>query len=105
MSSRCVAWWTSVGQKKPALLLTTPLVARRAARPEPLAILPCTSLLLSRCRLCARFASWDRSHSQAVSACGWPNTFRKYGAVEASRICVARVPAGSPLKFCEVLVT
>ena len=79
--------------------------ASRAARPEGLEILSWTSLLLSRCRLWARLASCDRSHSHAVSPCGWPNTFRKYVPSLGSGSCIACVPAGSPEYACEVAVT
>ena len=67
--------------------------ANRAARPPAADSLPCTSAEFSRCRLCARLASCDRSHSQALVASGRPKTVRKYELNPLSGNCTARVPA------------
>src|SRR5204863_40342 len=67
-----------------------------AARDLPPDNLPCTSCELSRCRLWARLASIERSHSQALEPSGLPNTVRKYELTPLSGICTARVPEGRP---------
>ena len=50
---------------------------RRPARPLLLESLPWMSFELSRCRLWARLASLERSHSQELELSGRPNTVRK----------------------------
>ena len=70
-------------------------------------ILSWTSFEFSRCRLCARLASCERSHSQDVDASGRPKIARKY--VLALKLlsgnCIARVPGGNPSNLFSDFVT
>ena len=65
------------------------------------------SFEFSRCKLCAKLASLERSHSQELELSGRPNTVRKYDWLlkELSAYCTARVPTGNPLKLgCEPVI-
>jgi len=59
------------------------------------------SLAFRRCKLCARLASCDRSHSHELEESGRPKTVRKYELALKllSGKATARVPRGNPSKL------
>jgi len=79
--------------------------ASQHARELPAVNLPWISPELSKWRLWAKFASEDRSHSQALLDSGRPKTVRKYELKPLSGSCVARVPTGIAPKLVVVPVT
>ena len=65
------------------------------------------SFEFSKCKLCARLASCERSHEHALAESGRPNTWRKYELALKllSGNCTARVPAGRPVQLVSAFVT